>query len=161
MSGLFDGFINLACGINSDQTNSNKHSITITNNIKAFSLIELLVVISIISLLMGIVMSALVTSRAKSKQLVCRSNLRQLLLANIGYASENDGSYVHAASDIFADNKHRWYGIRDNINKPFDSAKGPLASYWGRSCIKCPTKVNFISLNPSRSEEHTSELQSR
>jgi prepilin-type processing-associated H-X9-DG protein/prepilin-type N-terminal cleavage/methylation domain-containing protein len=151
MSGPSKGFINLSCWINSDQINSNKHSIISVNNITAFSLIELLVVISIISLLMGIVMPALVTSREQSKQITCRSNLRQLLLANIGYASENDGRYVLAALDIFGDNKHRWYGIRDNINDPFDSAKGPLASYIGQNCIKCPTKVNFINLNPSES----------
>ena len=149
MSGQSNRFTNISCGINSDQTNLNKHSITHANSIKAFSVIELLVVISIISLLMGIMVPALVTSRAQSKQLVCRSNLRQLLLANIGYAGENDGSYIHAALDIFGDNKHRWYGVRDNINKPFDSAKGPLASYLGQSRIKCTTKVNFVNLNPS------------
>ena len=50
MNGQSNELSNVPCEINSDQTNFNKHSITTTENIKAFSLIELLVVISIISL---------------------------------------------------------------------------------------------------------------
>jgi len=60
----------------------------------AFTLVELLVVIAIIALLMGVLMPALVAARAQGKAVVCRSNLRQLALANIGYATENDGYYV-------------------------------------------------------------------
>ena len=152
MNGQSNELSNIPCETNSSQTKFNKRNTISTENRKAFTIIELLVVISVISLLMGILMSALIAARAQSKQIACRSNLRQLLLANIGYASENDGSYVHAALDIFGDNKHRWYGVRDNINKPFDSAKSPLASYLGRSCIKCPTMVNFINQNPSESD---------
>jgi prepilin-type N-terminal cleavage/methylation domain-containing protein/prepilin-type processing-associated H-X9-DG protein len=152
MSGQSDGFTCRACGIDSDWANSNKHSVATTNSIKAFSLIELIVVISIISLLIGIVMPVVITSRAQGKQLVCRSNLRQLLLANTGFAGDNDGSYVHAALDIFRGNKHRWYGVRDSIDEPFDTANGPLAPYLGRICIKCTTKVNFTSVKPSDSD---------
>ncbi|HEW78352.1 MAG TPA: type II secretion system protein, partial [Phycisphaerales bacterium] len=92
---------------------------------KAFTLIELLVVIAVIALLMGILMPALTAARSQGRGVVCRSNIRQLLLANIGYASENDGSYAPAALDIFGDNKYRWHGVRDDVNSPFDPARGP------------------------------------
>jgi len=118
-------------------------------SINAFSLVELLVVISIISLLMGILMSVLATSRAKSNQIICRQNLRQLLLANTGYAGDNNSSYVCGGVDVFRDNKHRWYGKRSDISEPFVPSRGPLASYLRGSFLKCPVKVNFKSLDPS------------
>ena len=71
---------------------------------KAFTLMELLVVISIIALLMGILMPSLATAKAQAKAVVCRSNMRQLLLANFGYSLENDGYYVAAAKDMYLAN---------------------------------------------------------
>ncbi|MBA7483415.1 hypothetical protein ES707_18930 [subsurface metagenome] len=61
----------------------------------AFSLLELLVVISIISLLLGILMPALSRARAVAKQAVCQSRLRQWGLAFEVYAVSNNGFYPH------------------------------------------------------------------
>ena len=113
---------------------------------RAFTLIELLVVIAMISLLMSILMPALRGARAQGKQVVCRSNIRQLVLANIGYAGENDGSYAPAALDGYGggDNNHRWHGVRDDKDEPFDPLRGPLVAYLADGCVKkCPLKVNF------------------
>ena len=116
---------------------------------KAFTLLELMVVIAVIALLMGILMPALAAARAQSKQVVCGSNIRQLLLANIGYANENCGRYAPAALDICNDNKHRWHGTRDDINDPFDSTKGPLAAYLADGKVKqCTQKVEFRKGDP-------------
>jgi len=113
---------------------------------KAFTLIELLVVISIIGLLTAIMIPALAAARQQAISLLCKSNIRQLALANIGYASENDGFFVPAAADMW-DNfggMNRWHGKRDNENEPFDPLKSPLVSYLGSGKIKeCPSKVNF------------------
>ena len=65
---------------------------------KAFTLIELLVVISVVAMLTAILMPALAAARFETQALVCKSNLRQLLIASIGYATENDGFFVSAAS---------------------------------------------------------------
>lgn len=113
---------------------------------KAFTLIEILVVISVIALLLAILMPALAAARAQTRSLVCKMHLRQLLLANISYASENDGFFAAAASDMLdGPGLHRWHGIRDNLNEPFDPQRGPLASYLSDSRVKeCPAKVNFI-----------------
>lgn len=92
---------------------------------KGFTLIEVLVVISIISLLTAILMPSLAAARSGARKAVCASNLRQLVLANIGYATENEGFYVPAASDMWASPGHRrWHGFRDNLNEPFDPAAG-------------------------------------
>ena len=113
---------------------------------KGFTLIELLVVIAIIALLMAVLLPALGSARSQGKAVVCRNNLRQLLLANIGYASENNGYFVLAAVDGAAGdtNNHRWHGTRKNNNAPFDPKQGPLASYLADGKVKeCPQKVNF------------------
>ena len=60
-------------------------------NKKGFTLIELLVVISIISLLLSILMPSLQKVKEKARQILCRSNLHQLGLAENLYIAENDG----------------------------------------------------------------------
>jgi prepilin-type N-terminal cleavage/methylation domain-containing protein len=57
-----------------------------------FTLIELLVVIAVIAILMAILMPALKIAREQARGISCRSNQRQLALAYIMYAGENDGS---------------------------------------------------------------------
>ncbi len=59
-----------------------------------FTLIELLVVIAIIAVLMAILMPSLNRAREQGKRSSCLSNLRQLTLAWIMYADENDDKLV-------------------------------------------------------------------
>jgi prepilin-type processing-associated H-X9-DG protein/prepilin-type N-terminal cleavage/methylation domain-containing protein len=113
---------------------------------KAFTLIELLVVISVIAMLMAILMPALGAARSESRSLACKSNLRQLLLASIGYATEHDGSHVPAASDLWdRAGLNRWHGRRDTRDDPFDPLRAPLAGYLADGRVKeCPAKVDFV-----------------
>jgi prepilin-type N-terminal cleavage/methylation domain-containing protein len=62
---------------------------------KAFTLIELLVVVAIIAILMAILMPALQRAREQGKRAACLNNLRQLALAWIMYADENDDKIVN------------------------------------------------------------------
>lgn len=62
---------------------------------RGFTLIELLVVIAIIAVLMGILMPALHRAREQGQRARCQGNLRQLQMAWIIYADDNDGYIVN------------------------------------------------------------------
>ena len=68
----------------------------ISSGRRAFTLLELLVVIGIIALLVGILLPSLNAAREDAKTVKCLSNLRQLGLAASMYCNANGGSYPPA-----------------------------------------------------------------
>lgn len=80
---------------------------------KAFTLVELLVVIGIIALLISILLPALNKARAAAIQTQCMSNHRQLMLGMQMYVTDNDG-WGPLAERSAKDEKgntiwHRWF----------------------------------------------------
>jgi len=67
--------------------------------VKGFTLIELLVVIAIIAVLMGILMPSLNRAREQGKRAGCLNNLKQLGLAWIAYAGDNDDRIINGEND--------------------------------------------------------------
>ena len=59
------------------------------NGMKAFTLVELLVVISIIALLLAVLMPALQKARDQANRLVCKANQHQVSIAFFSYATDN------------------------------------------------------------------------
>jgi prepilin-type N-terminal cleavage/methylation domain-containing protein/prepilin-type processing-associated H-X9-DG protein len=72
-------------------------------NLRAFTLVELLVVIGIIAILVALLLPALNRAREQAKSTQCLSNLRQLAQAVYVYAAQNHGSFPPALNS-FTDN---------------------------------------------------------
>lgn len=62
----------------------------------AFTLVELLVVISIIALLIGLLLPSLSQARESARQITCASNQRQLGIAFATYHNDNNGWFPFA-----------------------------------------------------------------
>lgn len=90
---------------------------------RAFTLIELQVVIAIIAILAAILFPVFAQAKASAKQIACLSNMRQFGLAFTMYSSDNDDVWLCAAmpSDLgpnFAP-QQMWVGY-DNDNYPLN-----------------------------------------
>ncbi|MCB9849843.1 MAG: type II secretion system protein [Phycisphaerales bacterium] len=122
---------------------------------RGFTLVELLVVISIIALLVAILLPSLRGARDQAKSVVCRSNIRQLHLANASYALENRDLFVPGASDMANGfgGRNRWHGARasaavdpDPKKNTFDPEKGPLVNSLRDGKITgCPQRTEFVT----------------
>ena len=84
------------------------------NKQQGFTLIELLVVIAIIAILMAVLMPALARVREQGKRAACMGQLKQLTLAWIMYADENDGKIVNGATG-FSNQNMAWGDHRNEL----------------------------------------------
>jgi len=117
---------------------------------RGFTLIELLVVIAIIAILMAILLPALNRVKEQGKRAVCMSNLKQLSLAWVLYADENDEVLVNGAIG-YSDRNMSWGDHRGEIAWVDSLAQGEEAqrleieqgALWpyikDHAMYKCPT----------------------
>lgn len=79
---------------------------------RAFSLIELLVVVSIIAILAALLLPGVALVRGAARKVVCAGNLRQILVASFAYSTDWHGMQVPAYSpgDTGPSNARRHWG---------------------------------------------------
>ena len=66
-----------------------------------FTLVELLLVITIISIVLALILVAINQLQTRARATACLSNQRQLALANMSYANDNNGRFVSPRTDSF------------------------------------------------------------
>jgi prepilin-type N-terminal cleavage/methylation domain-containing protein len=116
---------------------------------RAFTLVEVLVVVAILAVLMALLLPAMQRARYLAKETVCMNNLRQVVVGLSAYATDHrgwypkNGAYRNSATSL--------------VNKSIWNYKTPMKPYYQDdfSVFVCP----FTSVsNPSTTSESTYNL---
>ncbi len=103
--------------------------------IKAFTLVELLVVISVIAILMAIMLPVLRKAREAAREIVCRSNLRGIGIGIQGFLQDKEDRFpnLNRANGFF------WYDS-ENVLRSIDQTD----TYWGVAFFKYVTNPKIF-----------------
>ncbi len=118
--------------------------------IRAFTLVELLVVIGIISILIAMLLPALNAARAAAQATACASNMRQIALAARMYANENGGRVPYAID--FDSNPYRTFFslLTPQLHVPFNldyqiNHIGSNSPWLEQSVFVCPSDDSTVT----------------
>jgi prepilin-type N-terminal cleavage/methylation domain-containing protein len=126
---------------------------------KAFTMVELLVVLAILALLASSLVPVIAKSRPGTQTSQCMNNLRQLTAAWQMYTDDNNGIIVAAMamqSSLNPLRRPNWLAGRvdfstnsSNWNTNTDMVKSPIWSYAGKypPMFKCPSDKSSVAVN--------------
>jgi prepilin-type N-terminal cleavage/methylation domain-containing protein/prepilin-type processing-associated H-X9-DG protein len=133
---------------------------------RAFTLVELLVVITIIVMLIALLLPALVQSRVGARAVLCMSNLRNQSLALEAYRAENLTLYPMACDTVYPDltiianpalswddRALTWFLAIDGQTRVFqkildNGSVDTIASSMNMSIFQCPEWANLQQVPP-------------
>lgn len=106
---------------------------------RAFSLIELLVVVSIIAVLAGLLLPAVGIVRQQAKTLTCSSSLRQVGMAIMAYTSDQGGIIPDIVTKMDASANTTWWSALIADYAEAQTASNGSLSYTKKSVVTgCP-----------------------
>lgn len=106
--------------------------------VSGFTLIELLVVIAVIAIMAALLLPALAKTKEQARGTVCRSNMKQLALAFLMYAEDNDDTFPwpgnqpgRAATSPVSSSPYApdWCVTPDFSSVPFSPASASLPGF--------------------------------
>jgi len=138
-------------------------------NKRAFTLVELLIVIVIVALLAALLFPVFLSVRAKGRQTVCLSNMEQLGLAFSLYAHDNDDQFayggdpndIHSSPNVWVTAAHGEFAVAATTLKPLPEVLNPYIR--NNQLWHCPSDTGFdyldtsstaISAHPSSYEQY-------
>jgi len=143
----------------------NNSNASATDKVRAFTLVELLVVIGIISVLIALLLPALTAAKESAKRIKCMSNLRQISVAVRMYTQEwrgrthwmpNGGlwSARTGGPPLSADDDRAYWGVAYLPylagNRAVSDANTAVADVW-RSLFVCPS-FRVMDIDPGYSD---------
>src|SRR6266404_4497759 len=93
----------------------------------AFTLVELLVILAILGVVVWLLLPMLNNAREKDNRIGCASNLRQIGIALLAYASDHEGHLPTADDNNVNNAPAYWYTVLTKNN------------YTSRNVFQCPT----------------------
>lgn len=111
------------------------------NRNRAFSLVELLVVVAIVAIVAALLFPVFSSARSSSKRVTCTSEMRQLLAAWNMYAADNGDTYVPRLIEIGGGTR-----TYDQLLKPYTKSD----ALWRCPEAKEPDPVRVRSIGPNR-----------
>lgn len=118
-----------------------------------FTTPEILTVTAILAILAIILIPCFFKIRMKAWGVMSGNNLRQLTVANMAYAADNE---CFVPQDDWW-NHRRWSGARSGYGQPYDPTKGLLADYLGKSrrVTPCPLFTHMMNRQETRASFET------
>ena len=101
---------------------------------KAFTLIEILVVVAIIALLIAVLLPSLAQARATARSVVCQTHVRQLATSFFSYGNDNQGRLPGTRRDMNAD----WLGGSNGAMRRADGTWDTSRMIYGPDPVRNP-----------------------